>query len=331
MIKFWTSRYELTPWNVFGAVADASPRSGALLKVQWPNGNTGYADIFPWPEFGDAEIHDQIRALALGKISPLVEQSIWLAKKDATWRKEKKNAHIGSSKIKHHFLVTDFTKFSESSIKEARSAGFTTFKIKVGRAVDEEGKFISRFLKQNPVLVRLDFNAKTDFSEFERLLSHLAASEKARVEFVEDPMPWSTDAWTEAAKMVPIAIDMESEKIDWDKFTDKPPFQVVVLKPARTDMDKALKFISRFGLKMAVSSSLDHPVGVAHALAQALEIKKFYPNTLLDCGCLTLKAYKPNEFMSQVQTTGPFLKEIKGTGIGFDDLWDKLEWIPVQK
>lgn len=331
MIKFWSSRYELVPWQVIGAVADTSPRQGALLKVQWPNGNIGYADIFPWPEFGDADIVDQLRALAQGKISPLVEQAIWLAKKDSVWRKEKKNAHTGASKIKNHFLVNDFTKFSEASVKEARTAGFTTFKIKVGRAVDEEGKFISRFLKQNPVLVRLDFNAKTDFSEFERLFSHLGTAEKARIEFVEDPVPWSMDAWTEAAKIVPIAIDMENEKIDWEKFTSRPPFQVVVLKPARTDMEKALKFINRFALKMMVSSSMDHPVGVAHACAQASELKKFYPNTMLDCGCLTLKAYKPNEFMNHIQTTGPFLKEIKGTGIGFDDLWDKVEWTPVQR
>ena len=190
MMKFWSSKYELVPWQVFGAVADASPRPGALLKVQWPNGNTGYADIFPWPEFGDADIVDQLRALAQGKLSPLVEQAIWLAKKDSVWRKDRKNAHVGAAKIKNHFLVTDFTKFNDAAIKEARSAGFTTFKIKVGRAVDEEGKFIAKFLKQNPVLIRLDFNAKTDFSEFERLFSHLGPAEKARIEFVEDPVPW---------------------------------------------------------------------------------------------------------------------------------------------
>jgi o-succinylbenzoate synthase len=329
MIKFWTSKYELVPWQVFGAVADASPRQGALLKAEWSNGNVGYADIFPWPEFGDADIVDQIRALGMGKISPLVEQAIWLAKKDAGWRKEKKNAHIGATKVKNHFLVTDFTKFNEAAVREARTAGFTTFKFKVGRAVDEEGKFITKFLKQNPVLVRLDFNAKTDFQEFERLFSHLGTAEKARVEFVEDPVTWAIDAWAEAAKIIPLALDMENEKIDFDKFTSKPPFGILIVKPARIDMDKALKFVSRWGLKMVVSSSLDHPVGVAQALAQAAELKKFYPNAMLDCGCLTLKAYKPNEFMNHIQTTGPFLKEIKGTGIGFDELWDKQEWTPV--
>src|SRR5262245_13476055 len=131
MIKFWTSKYVLTPWNVLGAVANADPREGALLKVQWPNGRVGYSDIFPWPEFGDADIVDQIRALAQGKISALVEQAIWLAKKDAQWRHEGKNAHGGASKIKNHFLVSDFTKFTDANVKEARTAGFTTFKFKM--------------------------------------------------------------------------------------------------------------------------------------------------------------------------------------------------------
>ncbi|MEZ0391432.1 MAG: enolase C-terminal domain-like protein, partial [Pseudobdellovibrionaceae bacterium] len=209
--------------------------------------------------------------------------------------------------------------------------GYTTFKVKVGRAVDEEAKFVIRMLKQNPVTVRLDFGGKTAFSEFEKFFSHLGPTEKAKIEFAEDPAPWDLYTWTEAAKIIPIALDHEGEKIELEKFTSKPPFSIVVIKPARTDVEKTLKMISRFGLKMVVTSSLDHPVGVAHACLQAAELKKFYPNTLLDCGCLTIKIYRPNDFSNRVQTTGPFLKEIPGTGIGFDDLLEALPWNPIKK
>lgn len=329
MIKFWTYRYELTPWGSLGSLAEDKPRMGALLKCQWPNQQIGYADIFPWPELGDADLDDQISALARGRLSPLLEQSVWLAKKDAALRNQQKNAFAAAPKIKNHYLINDFSKFTDANMKEVRTAGFTTLKIKVGRSVNEEAKFVSRTLKQNPVVVRLDFNGKVDFSEFERFTSHLDRAEKARIEYVEDPIPWDLDGWTEAAKLLPVALDHEYHRVVWEKFTGKPPFVVVVLKPARQDIDKALKWINRFALKMTVSSALDHPVGMAHATLVATELKKFYPNTLLDCSTLTMRAYKPNEFSNRIQMTGPFLKEIPGTGIGFNDLLDKVEWIQV--
>ncbi|MEZ0392617.1 MAG: hypothetical protein ACAH59_10390, partial [Pseudobdellovibrionaceae bacterium] len=117
MIKFWTHRYELTPWQTIGAVAEARVRQGALLKVQWPSDQIGYADIFPWPEYGDAPIEQQIEALAKGKISGLVEQAIWLAKKDAKLRSQNKNAFTGAAKIKNHFLITDYTRFSDVNMR----------------------------------------------------------------------------------------------------------------------------------------------------------------------------------------------------------------------
>jgi O-succinylbenzoate synthase len=330
MIKFWTSKYELVPFGNLGSTADAKPRAGALFKAQWPNGNIGYADIFPWPELGDAPIDEQIAVLGRGQLSPLVEQSIWLAKKDAVLRKAGKNAFANIAKIKNHYLVNDFTKFTEANMKDLRSAGFSTLKIKVGRSVDEEGKFIAKIIRQNPITVRLDFNAKVGFAEFERLFSHLGVAEKPRIEFVEDPVPWNLEAWTEAAKLAPIALDQEYHKVEWEKLKTKPPFSTVVLKPARQDVDHALNWINKFALKMVVSSSMDHPIGVAHACSVAAELKKFYPNTLLDCGCLSLKVYRPNEFSSRIQLTGPYLKDIPGTGIGFDDLLEKVTWVPVQ-
>jgi O-succinylbenzoate synthase len=331
MIKFWTHRYELNPWTTIGALADRGLRSGALLKCQWPNGNVGYSDIFPWPELGDAPLDSQIKDLERGVLSPLMEQAIWLAKKDALLRKENKNAFAGAPKIKNHFIVNDFTKFSDADMKQVRSLGFTTLKIKVGRSMEEEAKFIVRMVRQNPVMVRLDFNGKTNFAEFERFFSHFDLPEKARIEFVEDPVPWDLQEWAEAAKIVPVALDNEYDKVDWEKFASKPPFQFLVLKPARQDVEKALKWVHKFALKFAFTSSLDHPVGVAHALALAGELKKFYPNTLIDCGCLSLSAYRPDEFSTQIQTVGPFLREIRGTGIGFNDLLERVEWTPVRR
>ncbi len=332
MLKFFHSKYELVPMTQIGATPAGGARKGALLKVQWPNGNTGYADLFPWPEFGDQPIDEQLTALAQGKLSILAEQAIWLAKKDAILRKEKKSAFAGAAKIKNHFLVPDFTRFTDSTMKELRTSGFTCLKVKVGKDVEEEAKFVSRIIKQNPVTVRLDFNAKASFEKYEKFVAYLGSAERPKIEFVEDPMPWDPLAWETAAKFgIPLAIDQELEKLSWDKMKTPLPFKVVVIKPARIDVEKMVKIIDKFALKMIVTSSLDHPVGVAHASAVASDLKKFYPNTLLDCGCLTMRAYRPNDYSSRIQVQGPYLTNIPGTGIGFDDLFDKAVWTPVGK
>lgn len=331
MIQLWYHKYKLE--EMPPDVADKNPvfREGALLKVMWPDKRVGYADIFPVKKFGDADIDTQLEALKQGKLSPLVEQSIWLAKRDATLRKNKQSAFAGMAKVKNHFLVTDIFSFTDSKMAEIRSSGFSTLKLKVGFDPEEEVKVISRWLKQHPIMLRLDFNSKLKFDEYQVYMLNLHQTERARIEFVEDPFPWHPDGWKEVAKFAPLAVDNEAEKIEWDLLKSPAPFKVMIIKPARTDIEKAMAKVNQYGLKMVVTSSMDHPVGVAHALHVAAEIKKFNPNTLIDCGCLTLRVYKPNEFATSIQVTGPYLAGIKGTGIGFDDLLEKTPWVKVQK
>lgn len=348
MLKFWFSKYELLPMNPIGAVlnynfekraelnkekkVEEKAHYGALLKIQWPNGNEGFSDLHPWPELGDHDLETHLVALANGKISQLVEQAIWLAKKDASLRKSGKNAFVGAAKVKNHYLISDYITFTDSTMRDLRSSGFTTIKIKVGRNIEEEAEFIKRMIKQNPVGIRLDFNAKIDFDKYEKFISYFALAEKARIEFIEDPIKWDLKAWTEARKLgVPLAVDFEIDKVDWEKLEAPLPFKVVIIKPTRQDVEKTVKLVNRFALKMVITSALDHPVGVAQALMVASELKKFYPNTLLECGCLTLRIYKPNEFSTRIQVQGPYLNAIAGTGIGFNDLLQKLDWQPVKK
>ena len=87
--------------------------------------------------------------------------------------------------------------------------------------------------------------------------------------------------------------------------------------------------MQKYDLKVVVTSSLDHPVGVAHACNVASDLKKNYPNMVLDCGLLSLRAYKPSEFFGRILTTGPYFSGVNGTGVGFDDLLQRIEWTPI--
>jgi O-succinylbenzoate synthase len=207
-----------------------------------------------------------------------------------------------------------------------KKSGFTTVKIKVGRNPDDEAKWIDRFLKMHQITVRLDFNGKGTFSSFEKFVSALNPGVRPRIEYVEDPFPYDPELWAAANQLLPLALDQEYDKVAWEKMKLPVPFKVVVIKPARQDVKKAVDHANKFGLKMVITSSLDHPVGIAHSILVAGELKKFYPNMLLDCGCLSLRSYKANDFSTSMIVQGSYLVEIPGLGIGFDNLFDRTAW-----
>lgn len=331
MIKFWYYKYELEPVSELSSMAGSAKRKGALIKVQWPNGKMGYGDLFPWPEFGDVDIDTQLAAIAQGRLTKIAEQTIWLAKKDADSRSRGVNIFAGIGKVKNHYLVNDLAKLTDNAIANLRSSGFTTLKIKVGKNLEEEAATISRLVRQNPLLVRLDFNAKIDLVAYRKFMNSLDITDRAKIEFVEDPVPWDLKTWTEAATFAPLAMDQEFDKVKWDDITGRPPFKILIMKPARRDVEKDLKIAEKHELKVVVTSSLDHPVGIAHACNIAAEIKKASPSILLDCGCLSLRAYRFSEFFLRILTTGPFFTGVNGTGIGFDDLLQRVEWTPISE
>ena len=77
----WFCRYELTPRRVLSALAGARVRHGALIRTE-----TGFADVHPWPELGDATIDEQLVRLARGSMTSLTAASMRFAKIDGEAR-----------------------------------------------------------------------------------------------------------------------------------------------------------------------------------------------------------------------------------------------------
>lgn len=331
MIKFWYHKYQLNPILPVRANVQLRPRDGALLKVRWANGWVGYADLFPWPEFGDASIEDQLYALAKAQVSQIAEQSIWLAKRDAQLRFKQKNAFDGASKLRNHFLIPDHGRCTDTQIKEIRNAGFETVKIKVGSDLDADLHFVQKIIRQHPLNVRLDFNSKLKFQEFENFIKQFTSHDMKKIEFIEDPCPWDFVAWYEASKMAPIALDFEYDRVNWGAL-DPTPFKYVILKPSRNDVDLTVQRAQAHKLKIVVTSSMDHPVGVMHSLSVAADLKRDHPDLLCDTiGCLSLSVYRSNEFNREIKTQGPFILSTIGSGIGFDSILERLEWTEIRR
>ncbi|MEI7973615.1 MAG: hypothetical protein WCH11_04530 [Bdellovibrio sp.] len=328
MLKIEYYLYSLIPRFRLNRVTGETPREGALLRVTWPDGRVGYGDCFPWPEFGDLPIQKQIEDLRKGRLSKILEQTIWLAQKDAELRRDKYSGLKDVRKIKNHFSVTDYRLLTDMALDEIKNKRFTSIKVKLGQDPLVEAEFIVKTLKKNPYLsFRVDFNGNDDFAAFEKFAEAIPQNLREYIEFVEDPVPYDVDLWVRAGKYFPLAIDFEIDKVDFSQRNH--PFQVIILKPARQDVSKILNFANECDLKLVVTSSMDHPVGIVHALRVASEIRQKFPGRLADCGCLTQHLYWPDDFTKELAMQGPSLVQVKGYGIGFDKLLSALPWIPV--
>ncbi len=330
VMRFWYNYYGLKPVVTPARGEPSNERQGALIKIQWPDGLVGYGDLFPWTEFGDRPLNEHLYDVTKGRLSMLMEQTIWLARRDAVARIEKRHLLRGVPRVKNSFLIQDVTKFDEALLGDVKRLGYASVKIKCGRDLNREYALIDRMTRQMGFLVRLDFGTKLDFPQFKEFAESIPEALRERIEYVEDPFPFEPRTWLEANKLLPIAVDFEWRNINFSELKGVLPFKVVIIKPARLDIPKTLEVINRWGLRMVITSSLDHPVGIMHAVAVAGEVKKSYPNMLLDCGCFSHIEYQPNEFSAELPKKGPIISEIPGTGVGFDELLEKVTWVELR-
>lgn len=329
-MKFFFSVYQLTPKKSLNAVVAPVPREGALLKVESLSGKVGYADIHPWPEFGDAPLFEQLSLLKELKLTPITEQAIWLAKRDAEARAKKESLFIQGVQLRHNYLIDDPIALDVRDIDDIAARGFTTVKVKVGRDLEAESKFLTRLAARRDLRIRLDFNSLLTAEKFEKFMTGLSKETAALIEYVEDPFKYEKEEWRKARALGRIALDFENSRVTWNK-EERPACDVVVVKPARMDVDKTTEAALHWAIRMTVSSSMDHPVGVAHALCVALELKKKNELHVLEGGCMTLDQYQMNPFAAEMPTQGPYFMKFAGTGIGFDRLLERVDWKPVSK
>lgn len=323
-MKIYYSPYTLKPIQTLNATSAENLREGVLLKIEWLGGGTGYADLHPWPELGDATLEEQLSGLRRGRMTAQIEQSIWLARRDAQWRSDRKNIFEFGERVKNNYLLTDFKLIKPGFLDELKKEGFSTVKMKMGRNLQEEAEALIHIAAAG-MKIRLDFNGLGSWQIFEKFIRNLPTTVLPLIEYVEDPFPFELNAWIEAKKLVKIAVDNQYHKIPWEKLKTSP-VDVIVIKPAKVDVDKAIEHCLDLNLKATVTSYMDHPVGVIHAMGVAMELKKKYGEMILDAGCFTHRLYQMDPFAAEISTQGPFFLRNKGLGVGFDQLLEAMPW-----
>ena len=172
--------------------------------------------------------------------------------------------------------------------------------------------------------LRLDFNSGmgTVVNDF---FTQCPRDWDSHIEYVEDPCPYEQKTWELLRKRVAIASDEGTEKL---LSLENPPFDVLIHKPARQSTD-VLEWARLKKVPVTITSSMDHPVGIAHALLTYQNCRAQGTLNLLEAGCLTHQVYQADDFTKRLFAKGKWLNVPEGRGIGFDDLLEGTEWTPL--
>ncbi len=312
----------------------APERAGALLRVD----GSGYADVHPWPELGDAPLEEQLRGLAAGRLTPLTARAFATARLDALARLEGRSLFTKEKAVPRSHWLADLASASPAELaRRAVDEGFEAIKLKVGADPALEARALAQLdeaLRGREVRLRLDANERFERAAFEAWFSALPSTTRDRVAFVEDPYPFGAAAWAESGRRlgVKLALDRRvSEELphapgplDADVIADEP--EVWILKPARDDVD-ALASAAHAGLKrLVVTHSLDHPLGQAAAAFFAAECAAEHPLLVDLCGLKAADVYEADAFSEALVGPGPEFRAPEGTGLGFDAQLASLRW-----
>lgn len=319
--------YFMSPLRALNRVVDPGMRQGALLRVEFSDGSVGYSDCHPWPELGDPDLEAQLRSLKNGQPLVLAQTSLDLARRDAQARTENRSL-IDSSQIpKSHFLVTDIQGLDPQALPSVIESGYQVAKVKVGCDPTLEREALEKWLPHlnDEFRLRLDFNGALDAVSFRYWWDQLSDELKSRIDFVEDPTPFEPSLWSQFATWegLTLARDRGSEELD-------SVAPVRVIKPAKQSLETFMQMAqSDSNYRFIFTTYMDHPLGQAAAIAQAIEFYKKYPQVQEVCGLQTIQLYEADAFSERVRISGPYLQWPEGPGLGFSDLLEKIRWEPL--
>jgi O-succinylbenzoate synthase len=153
------------------------------------------------------------------------------------------------------------------------------------------------------VRLRIDFNARLRPEEFLMIAEGLPQD---RVDFVEDACPYDGATWTALREQTGLRLAL-------DRLAAEEGVDVLIVKPAIQKIPQTKK-------EIIITSYMDHPVGQFGAAYFAA----LHPAPR--CGLFTHVLFEKNEFIERIRSDGARLLAPDGTGIGFDDLLERLPW-----
>jgi O-succinylbenzoate synthase len=308
------SRYRLKTPGFLNAISKRREFEGALIQI-----DGGYGCIHPWPELGDPTLEKCLADLASARRWPIVRRAIRCAEYDREARAFENSLFEEMEVPLSHATLA---KADAAEIARAVEAGFTVVKLKAGRDLVAEAKFLEAMVTEFPALQwRLDFNESLTLEQAGEFLQNLSDKARTAIDFVEDPCPYSEAAWTElrGKARVKLAVDLEATPLS-------AAAQVMVIKPAIDEPFLLGEAAISHRQRVVLTSYMDHPVGQAFAAWEAARLELQFPGLVGICGLQTHHLFQPSEFSEALGPWSPEFKVPDGFGLGFDDLLAAQPW-----
>lgn len=311
----WYWHYRLKSRRKLNARSSRRDFEGLLLR----DGEGGYACLHPWPELGDPPLQRCLEDLAGPRRWPIVRRALRCLEMDGAARSLKDPLFEELDVPASHATLTDC---DAAEVAKAVEAGFAVVKLKCGRLPVAELAFVGEMSSLHPGLRwRLDFNEAGDPGEIAGWLAGLPAEIKGRLDFIEDPCAFSESKWADLHRQggVPLAVDRESGP-------HRLAAQVMVIKPAIDEPWLLAEAAAEHGQQVVVTSYMDHPVGQAFAAWEAGRLALQFPGLVGICGLQTHHLFEADAFTEALGPWTPEFHPAPGTGLGFDELLERLPW-----
>jgi O-succinylbenzoate synthase len=308
------ARYHLKSRGFLNSISNRRVFEGALIEV-----DGGFGCIHPWPELGDPPLEKCLADLAGARRWPIVRRALRCAEFDRAARVLDESLFDEMEVPCSHATLANGT---AEEISQAAEAGFSVVKLKFGRDLVSEAKFLDQMTAAFPSLRwRLDFNESPTPEEVTHLLLGLSEKSRVAIDFVEDACPYTDSVWTELQRKtrVRLAVDHEASPLS-------SAAQVMVIKPAVDEPFLLAEAALAHNQRVVMTSYMDHPFGQAFAAWEAARLGLQFPGLVGMCGLQTHHLFEADGFTEALGSWTPNFKIPPGTGIGFDDQLDALPW-----
>ena len=308
--------YSLTACGPLNARAAEVCRKGALIRTE----EGGYGCIQPWPELGDHSLQEELDALRKGNPLPLGKRALECAQVDGEARAAGVSLFSGLHIPASHATLPSCV--SPATIRIMETKGFKAGKIKASSNPAAALERLTMLASMVPSWRwRLDFNGSLDGNEALQFWKSLPHHLKSRIDFIEDPCPFSGPGWERLVNAgVPLALDMGTDTEHQPSITADLPVTRIV-KPAREATPGDLNDPPVF------TTVMDHPVGQLWAVYQAADYyRDALPTEIPLCGLCTHLLFEPDPFIDQMGGMNPQVAVPAGTGLGFDGMLEALPW-----
>lgn len=335
-MNIWYHHYFLEP-RVRSLAYFQKKKAGLLIRIETKTGAFGFGDCHPLIEWGDEPVPVQLEKLRNGIPTRLMQSTLKLAEIDANARAKEINLLENRTLPLNHKLFVQWGPRVCEQLQEAEQNGFNTFKLKLDPGIVENCDQLNETFRnlKTESRIRLDFNETLTKSQYDIFVDRLSEQSVGQIDFVEDPFDYDQtylankiDSTSAVTRRIRLALDRHFLG-DLSHPNGIGVYSCLVYKAVRNLVPpgKLKSLLNSF--RLVFTSTMDHPLGQMAALYWASEFKLAFPQWTETCGLLTHEFFE-GPFCEAINSWGPQIKPPEGTGFGFDQLLNSLDWKRLQ-